>query len=112
MDWWRLCRMHGKKVVQAPKWEEIRALHQENGELVDKSILLDQRILHDRFPNNPQAAAVKEKELALLKVTVQLGNAKVLLQLRELERVEADKLAKTFMAFVHIVCAFVGFEKS
>lgn len=23
-----------------------------------------------------------------------------------------DKLAKTFMAFVHIVCAFVGFQKS
>ena len=35
-------------------------------------------------------------------------------RIKEFRRIATryDKLAKTFMAFVHLVCAFVGFEKS
>lgn len=44
---------------------------------------------------HPQAAAVKEKYLALHKVAVQLANAKVLPRMEELDRVAADASAKT-----------------
>lgn len=46
------------------------------------------------YPEHLQAAAVKEKDLTLLEVTVQLGSAKVLPRLEELERIAPEALTK------------------